>query len=411
MLNKLRELYSSLLVRLAVLSMIVFAIIVVYVIWLPLQEMNANYDPQTYTRNLILEDLFKLRNSEDGFESSKVIAEAAAVNKNLLVYFESNDAVFELGGPPRWRNFVDFSHPDLLAMRSAKGTSCSGSQAVASAKFEDEFGTEGIFFLRECGADSYYIEVSGVQFPVSGAGNPIGLFPEPIFWNAITKPTITAASILIVAFLVIGLGLRSVKRIARVAHSIDPDAIDSQLPEKGVPAEVLPLVKALNKMLQKLQQAREKQHFFLATSAHEIRTPLAIMRVRLEEIPDDASREDLRADVRNLSRLVEDLLRLLSVRNTGQPDGRVDLTKLARSVVADRAPIAVKKGVDIGVETEIDSLVIQGDERLLHVAVSNLIDNAISFSEPGDKVDVVVRSKREIIVRDHGPGVRPTSAR
>jgi len=346
MLNKLRELYSSLLVRLVVLSMIIFAIIVVYVIWLPLQEMNANYDPQTYTRNLILQDLFKLRNSEDGFESSKVIAEAAAVNKNLLVYFESDDAVFELGGPPQWRNYVDFSHPDLLAKRSAKGTSCGGSQAVASAKFEDEFGTEGIFFLRECGADSYYAEVSGVQFPVSDAGNPIGLFPEPVFWNAITNPAIAAVSILIGAFVVIGLGLRSVMRIARVAHSV-----------------VLPLVKALNKMLEKLQQAREKQHFFLATSAHEIRTPLAIMRVRLEEIPDDASREDLRADVRNLSRLVEDLLRLLSVRNTGQPDGRVDLTKLARSVVADRAPIAVKKGVDVGVEIEVDSVVIQGDER------------------------------------------------
>ena len=405
MLNILRKLTRSMLVQLVVLSISVFVFIIFFFVWRPLQTMNSNYDPQTYTRNLILQELLRLRTSENGIESSEVIAEAAALNKNLLIYFEAKDKVFKLGDPPKWRDHIDFSHPDLVGTRSGEEAPCRGSLAFASAKFFDEFGTEGIFFRRKCGADSYYAEISGVQIPVSAAGNLIGLFPEPIFWNDVRKPVFTAIGVLTIALLVVCFSLLPVVRISRVAHSIDPDVFDSQLPEKGLPTEILPLVKALNLMLRKLQQAREKQHFFLATSAHEMRTPLAIMRLRLEEIPDDASREDLRSDVRNLSRLVENLLHLLSVRNRGRPDGRVDLVELARDVVADRAPMAIEKSVDVGVETNAESVVIEGDQRLLHVALGNLIDNAVSLSRPGDSVDVVVTADQEILVRDHGPGV------
>jgi signal transduction histidine kinase len=102
---------------------------------------------------------------------------------------------------------------------------------------------------------------------------------------------------------------------------------------------------------------------------------------------------------------VENLLHLLSVRNRGRPDGRVDLVELARDVVADRAPMAIEKSVDVGVETNAESVVIEGDQRLLHVALCNLIDNAVSLSRPGDSVDVVVTADQEILVRDHGPGV------
>ena len=388
------------------LSIIVFAIVVVSAIWLPLQGLNANYDPETYTRNLIMQELLRLRNSDQGFESSGAIAEAAALNENLLVYFESAERVFELGGPPRWRDLVDFNHPDLLSTQASKDNPCSrGTHAFASAKFVDEFGTEGISFRRECGSDSYYLEISGVQTPVSRASNPIGLFPEPIFWSNLAKPVIAASAILMTAILVIAFGLRGVMRITRVAHSIDLDATDVQLPDDGIPAEVVPLVKAVNSMLDRVQETREQQQFFLATAAHEIRTPLAIMRVRLEELEDVESREVLRNDARNLARLVEDLLRLLSVRNRGRPEGHVDLVELLRKVVAKHAPMAIENGIDVGMEADDDSVVVNGDERLLSIALGNLIKNAISVSQPSGSVDVIVDEKGEILVRDHGPGV------
>lgn len=389
-----------------VLSIIVFAIVVVTAIWAPLQEMNANYDSTTYTRNLIMQEVLRLRKSDKGIESSKAIAEAAALNENLLVYFESNEEVFEIGGPPRWRALVDFSHPDLLSAQAPKDNPCRrGTHAFASAKFIDEFGTEGISFRRDCGSDSYYLEVSGIEKPVARAGNPIGLFPEPIFLSNLAKPMIAAIAILITAILVIAYGIRGIMRVTTVAHSIDLDASDIQLPEKGIPSEVVPLVNALNSMLSRVQQAREQQQFFLATAAHEIRNPLAIMRVRLEELQDVESRDALRNDARNLARLVEDLLRLLSVRNRGRLEGHVDLIDLVRNVVAEHAPTAIENGIDVGMESSVDSLVIEGDERLLGIALGNLIKNALSVSQRGGHVDVIVAENGEVSVCDHGPGV------
>ena len=268
---------------------------------------------------------------------------------------------------------------------------CTSSQAIASAKFIDRFGTEGTFFLRKCGRDSFYLEIAGVQNPSVRSENWIGLFPEPIFWSNVGKPALVAIAILIVAFLIATFGLRSLSRI--------------RLPERGVPVEVLPFVRAINRLLQDLQSARESQEFFLASAAHEIRTPLAIMRVRVEDIPDETTRDTLRNDVRKLSGIVEDLLRLLSVRNRGHPDGNVDLVELVRDVVADRAPIAIEKEIDVGLNTAIPSLVIQADDRLLRYAFTNLIDNAVSVSQPGDSIDVVVAEDGEVSIQDHGPGV------
>jgi signal transduction histidine kinase len=136
-----------------------------------------------------------------------------------------------------------------------------------------------------------------------------------------------------------------------------------------------------------------------------MRTPLTLIRIRLEEMLDEDIRDHLRSDVRRLSSLVEDLLRLLNVASRGDPQGCVDLVDLARRVVADHAPIAIEAAVDIGMEAGVDSVIVRGDDALLFVAVGNLVDNAISFSKPGDTVDVAVSAQGAISVRDRGPGV------
>lgn len=399
----LRRPWRSLLVQFVALSLVAFGVVIVFSVWLPLQEMNENYSPETYTRNLITQELMRIRRSDGDFESSSVIAEIAAENENLRVYFESGDTVYEYGEPPKWRGYVDFSHPDLLSVPD--DVPCGSSQAFASAKFIDRFGTEGTFFLRKCGQDSFYLEIAGVQNPSVRSDNWIGLFPEPIFWSNLSKPALSATAVLIAALLIASFGLRSMSRVARAADSIDPDDSNIRLPESGVPVEVVPFVRAINRLLQNLASARESQEFFLASAAHEIRTPLAIMRVRVEDIPDETTRETLRNDVRKLSGIVEDLLRLLSLRNRGHPDGNVDLIELVRDVVADRAPIAIEKEIDVGLNTAIPSLVIQADDRLLRYAFTNLIDNAVSVSQPGDSIDVVVAEDGEVSIQDHGPGV------
>jgi signal transduction histidine kinase len=199
--------------------------------------------------------------------------------------------------------------------------------------------------------------------------------------------------------------VRSSRRLAGIARSLDPQAPSHVLPETGVPTEILPMVRAINRMIRKIDKANEEQAFFLAAAAHELRTPLAIVRTRAENLPEGQDKEDLKNDLRRMSRLVDQLLRLMSVRNQGKPSEAVDLVSVARNVVAERAPLVIDKGVEIDLDANAQPVKVRGDEHLLRVALANLVDNALSFSDSGQRLMVQVSPDKNITVRDEGPGI------
>jgi len=198
---------------------------------------------------------------------------------------------------------------------------------------------------------------------------------------------------------------RPVRRVARAAEAIDGLPAGRQLPVESAPKELVPLVDSFNRALQRIDATVRSQRNFLSNAAHELRTPLTRLRTKLEAVPDAAQRQDLTADVHNLSSIVTTLLQL--ARLSGQPHAfqPVNLVLLCRTTVAELVPQALADSVEIEVTAPEGSVVVRGVETAIRSAVANLVRNAVRHAGTCRKVAVVVVVPGAVRVIDHGPGI------
>ncbi len=189
----------------------------------------------------------------------------------------------------------------------------------------------------------------------------------------------------------------------------------------ALPAEVRPLVDELNLLLGRVQRAFEAQQHFVADAAHELRSPLAALKLQvqgLQRAPDEATRERavgrLAAGIDRATALVEQLLALARQEaklTAGAPPIPVPLADLARQAVVDAALHAQSSGIDLGLG-RADAGTVPGHVDALRILLRNLIDNAIKYTPAGGTVDVSV-SRAEggdalvLTVEDSGPGIAP----
>lgn len=185
------------------------------------------------------------------------------------------------------------------------------------------------------------------------------------------------------------------------------------LPLDGAPAEVKPLLLALNGLFERIAALLEAERRFTADAAHELRTPIAAIRtqaqVALGESDDGLRAHALRATLEGCdraTRLVEQLLTLARLEaDQDLVRSQVDLAALARRVAADLAPAALAKGQQLELGAE-QPLVVSGNETLLAVLLRNLLHNAVRYSPAGARVKLVVDA-RGLQVHDSGPGMAP----
>lgn len=210
------------------------------------------------------------------------------------------------------------------------------------------------------------------------------------------------------AYITLRYTLRPLKDISQSASTISPYSLDVRLPVKGVPTELTPLVNSFNQALERLEYGYRVQQEFLATAAHELKTPLALIRAQLELMPDTEQRNWLLHDVRYMSRQVQQLLLLAEAsERLNYRFIKVDVTEIAAEVVAYLQRMADNEQVKLRLERHIASLILQADKGALFTLLKNLLENAIQHSPAGSVVSVDVFSD-SIVVRDHGPGVNDT---
>ena len=190
---------------------------------------------------------------------------------------------------------------------------------------------------------------------------------------------------------------RRVQTMADI-HPLDP---------KDAPAEVVDLVNAVNYSLQKLHDSIEAEKRFLQDAAHALRTPLAIVKARLELDGDKVDRDSLVEEVDGLTRLASQLLASANAeRLVLKSDVRADIATLAQDVVSNMTPLAIRAGVDLGFADEGGKSVVRGDADAISHALKNLIENALKFTPRGRSVTVyVTHNPPSILVSDEGPGV------
>jgi len=228
---------------------------------------------------------------------------------------------------------------------------------------------------------------------------------------------IIAMSALVGAMMVFALrrGLRPLDQAARDVAARSAVSLEP-MPTEAVPAEVSPLVRAINSLMGKLAESMSVQRRFLADAAHELRTPMTALRLQvqlLERAQDEASRREAAAELEyGVARSAHLIEQLLQVARSG-PDGQpvriepVDLGELVRSVVGRMSAKAEAKHIDLGAQTG-KALRVDGDPQALLVLLNNLVENALRYTPAGGTVDVgaALREGHAVLyVVDDGPGI------
>lgn len=184
---------------------------------------------------------------------------------------------------------------------------------------------------------------------------------------------------------------------------------------REVPEEVAPLIEAFNDLMERHATTLRAQERFVADAAHQMRTPLAGLRTQLELAIRQKDTQDLRASLEGIRASVERsshmITQLLSLaRSQGETPPRFepnDLDALLRGVTQEFVEQALARRTDLGFEGAGMPAWVEGNALLLHELFSNLIDNALRYTQPGGKVTVRV-SAREFVtveVEDNGPGI------
>lgn len=195
--------------------------------------------------------------------------------------------------------------------------------------------------------------------------------------------------------------LAGVQQIAREAEAIDAHTRGRSLSEDQAPREVAPLVSAFNAALRRLDEDHERQRRFLGFAAHELRTPVAVLRSKVES-SQSAETRSLAGDIQRLATLAEQLLDLQRMDNDQRFES-FDLAALARGTVAELAPLMIASGKTVAV-TVAASEPFVGDPPAIERVVMNLVQNA---AEHGGRHIIVRVTSLGFEVEDDGPGVPP----
>lgn len=335
-----------------------------------------------------------LRRGADGvpyIEPTEALREQVAHNPHLKY------AVFDLAQTMAFQG----SSPELVALLGQMG----GIKAyLMNFTFDGapEEDLRGALTKEDTPVGRVIIITYGYQFH----WNDLIYFFLDNAWDNFIYFVPVAAAAAVIAWVAATRGLSPLREAAAHASRIDMNSIDQRIPLEGIPAETMPLVEAVNAALARLDVGAARQRRFAANAAHELRTPVAILRTRIDALGDVPYKTDLKRDVRRIQTIVEQLLIAARLNEHGRTmDEIVDLVGTIRAIVADYAPLVIENKRHIEFDSPVPSVRVRGNRQALECVVANLIDNALRAEPEGKTVLVRVGPGCTVDVVDHGVGV------
>ena len=255
---------------------------------------------------------------------------------------------------------------------------------------------------RELASGPALIAAGGVDPVTLSASESIEMLLNP---TIVVMLAVIAVISLLAMLVAVPSFSRALRPITDEAEAIGPRTPGRRLDERKAPKELLPLVRGFNAALDRLERELGRRKRFIADVAHELRTPLAVVSLRVDSLAQDDGKEDLQRGLKGLTHLVSQMLDLERLSLSGGQWASVDLVTAARDVVADLAPMAIERGYDLSLAAPDSPVTVAGDAHAIARAVTNLVGNAIVHGGGAGQIAVAVGTDRTIHVTDEGPGV------
>jgi len=243
------------------------------------------------------------------------------------------------------------------------------------------------------------------------------LLANEIIKGVILPQFIILPIVLALVWFALARGLSPLAQLQERIRARQPDDLSPIAPGL-VPEEISPLVGSLNDMLGRLSLSIEMQKRFIADAAHQMKTPLAGMRMQSELALRQTDQDEIHRSLLQLAksseaatRLVNQLLALARAENqpqAGTAFHTLELKQLARDTVHDWVQTSFAQKIDLGFEALVEAVEIAGDPVMLRELLSNLIDNALRYTPAGGSVTVRVLAdagQAVLEVEDTGPGI------
>ncbi|THD46517.1 MAG: HAMP domain-containing histidine kinase [Bradyrhizobium sp.] len=214
-----------------------------------------------------------------------------------------------------------------------------------------------------------------------------------------------ASTVAIGAFLSARFVSRSIGRVTKLAVAINPAAPHGSISLNDVPVELKPLVQALNRAFDEIDAYIQMQRRFLGNAAHQLRTPLTLLRAKIEDVTEPALKVELIGDVRRLTSLVSAMLDLARLQNHTIEKRPIDLAAVTLDVLADFSPSALDAGIELSLEqVEERPTVVRGVEAAVRSALANLVGNALMHARGARRITAVL-GRGSVSIRDDGAGL------
>jgi two-component system, OmpR family, sensor histidine kinase QseC len=277
------------------------------------------------------------------------------------------------------------------------------SAAVTDFWFVKLNGNKPFYFA---GGKRVRVDDSDVLIEMVALGDPAGIRWWVVLYESLEDVWLPIAPIVFlipfVTTIAVRRALKPLVHAAQQAEAINPGQATQRLELEGMPRETEAFASAINRLIERLSALVRSQKIFIASAAHELRTPLAVMLLELEKIDDPRARR-LNADVVGMAENVNRLLVLARLEQSPQLVD-LDLESVASETIdrLRRLTVAQDHKIDMHVREPQN---LRGDPTAVREAVRNLLENAIKHTPAGTSICVTVGPKSTITVEDSGPGL------
>ena len=349
-----------------------------------------------------------------------------------LVVVKNNAVQFNLTGPAREILRADDTDLVYFQVIGTRGETLSGERDLPLPPDDGKL-QDGDVRLREdrINGEDVRVAYTWIKVDDKNGGRVLVQVAETLekrktLATEIVKGTMVPQFVALpLAVLLVWLALvRGIKPLAQLEKRIrarKPDDM-SPLDDNAVPEEVAPLVSSINDLLSRLKVSLTTQKRFLADAAHQLKTPLAGLRMQADLAQRETDADELKKSLKHIGKssvrathTVNQLLALARAEATGRSLTKqpLDLVLIASEVMADSVPRALEKQIDLGYEGPEaggQASLLEGNPTLLKELVRNLLDNAIAYTP--DHGQVTMRLQADafsdvlvLLVEDSGPGI------